>query len=245
MPSRPGGAAIAQAKILQHPGFAETWQPAAKQHEQLQAAAQETSQSEHYPQNYPMGTALAQIFDTYILAQTNDGLILVDQHAAHERIVYERLKTALDNKQIETQGLLIPEIINVTAAEQDVLLGAADILAQLGLNIESFGPNGIAVRDVPAILGANANLQALIRDLISVIKSEQNPKDLIDRKLFDLCAKFACYGSVRAGRTLTLAEMNALLRQMEETERSGQCNHGRPTFIKLTQDELEKLFARR
>src|SRR5262249_18823954 len=150
-------------------------------------------QAEEGEHIFPLGTALAQVFDTYILAQTNDGLILVDQHAAHERIVYERLKSALAEHQIEKQGLLIPEIVNVTAAEQEALVSAADALAQLGLTVENFGPNGVAIRDVPAILGANANLQALVKDLVGVIKAEQNPDDLLERKLFDLCAKFACY----------------------------------------------------
>jgi DNA mismatch repair protein MutL len=238
--ARSSGQTIATSSVVQASplvsGFAEKWAPMARLHEHPEAQPD---------QNYPLGTAIAQIFDTYILAQTKNGLILVDQHAAHERIVYERMKAALQAKNLETQGLLIPEIINVTTAEQDLLLGAADILQQLGFEIESFGPKGIAVRTVPAILGANANLQDLLRDVISVIKFEQDPAQLLERKLFDLCATLACYGSVRAGRTLTREEMNALLRQMEETKNSGQCNHGRPTFIQVTQDEIEKLFARR
>lgn len=219
-------------------GFAETWQPHVRTHEAIEDA-QETSQT------YPLGTALAQIFDTYILAQSADGLILIDQHAAHERIVYERMKNALHAKTVERQGLLIPEIISVTAAEQDVLLGGASALAALGLTLESFGPQAIAVQEVPALLGANANLQGLVRDLVDVLKDEQDADTVLERKLFDICAKMACYGSVRAGRRLTMPEMNGLLRQMEETENSGQCNHGRPTFVEMDQAALEKLFARR
>ena len=118
-------------------------------------------------------------------------------------------------------------------------------LAALGLGIEAFGPGAIAIYEIPALLGANANLQDLIRDIVMVVKDEQDPAQLLERRLFDLCASFACYGSVRAGRAMNLNEMNALLRQMEATEQSGQCNHGRPTFIQMTQADLEKLFARR
>lgn len=220
-------------------GFAEHWQPSVREAASV-AVEEDTSVSA-----YPLGTAVMQIFDTYIIAQTSDGLILVDQHAAHERIVYERMKSALQSKSIERQGLLIPEIVKASAAEQALLMDAAPVLAELGLGIESFGPGAVAVNEVPALLGANANLQAMIRDLLEVLKDEQDPKHLLERKLFDICAKLACYGSVRAGRTLTQPEMNALLRQMEETDQSGQCNHGRPTFISLSQNDLEKLFARR
>jgi DNA mismatch repair protein MutL len=223
-------------------GFAENWALSAR-HEPVTSemiASEEVSES-----NFPLGTARAQIFNTYIIAQTETGMILVDQHAAHERIVYERMKNALQNKTIERQGLLIPEIINVTALEQDLLLNAAPALNDLGLSYEAFGPGAIAINEVPALLGANANLQALIKDIVAILKDEQDPTQIVERKLFDLCASFACYGSVRAGRTLNVAEMNALLRQMEETERGGQCNHGRPTYIQLSQHDLEKLFARR
>ena len=220
-------------------GFAETWALGARQ-EILQPEDQEAPAN-----NFPLGTARVQIFDTYIIAQTENGLILVDQHAAHERIVYERMKTALQEKSIDRQGLLIPEIINVSANEQELLLNAAPALSELGLGIDTFGPGAVAINEVPALLGANANLQALVKDLITLIKDEQDPKQLVERKLFDLCASLACYGSVRAGRSLNIAEMNALLRQMEETDAAGQCNHGRPTFIQLSQNDLEKLFSRR
>jgi DNA mismatch repair protein MutL len=220
-------------------GFAESWALGARHETPM---AEEMSAEE---KSFPLGTARVQIFNTYIISQTADGLILIDQHAAHERIVYERMKTALADKQIDRQGLLIPEIINVSANEQDLLLNAAPALAELGLGIEAFGPGAVAVNEIPAILGANANLQSMIKDLLSILKDEQDPKQLLERKLFDLCASFACYGSVRAGRSLNVAEMNALLRQMEETDASGQCNHGRPTTIQLTQNDLEKLFARR
>jgi DNA mismatch repair protein MutL len=219
-------------------GFAETWALGAR-HE---APIIEEIAGDN---NFPLGTARVQIFNTYIISQTNDGLILIDQHAAHERIVYERMKTALADKKIDRQGLLIPEIINVTASEQELLVNAAPALAELGLGIEAFGPGAVAINEIPAILGANANLQALVKDMLAILKDEQDPAQLLERKLFDLCASFACYGSVRAGRALNVAEMNALLRQMEETDASGQCNHGRPTTIQLSQNDLEKLFARR
>lgn len=225
-------------------GFAESWALGARREESsLQSSSD--FQGEAPVENFPLGTARVQIFDTYIIAQTEKGLILVDQHAAHERIVYERMKAALQSKSIERQGLLIPEIINVSANEQELLLQAAPALAELGLGIDAFGPGAVAINEVPALLGANANLQALVKDLVTLVKDEQDPAQLIERKLFDLCASFACYGSVRAGRSLNIAEMNALLRQMEETDAAGQCNHGRPTFIQLSQNDLEKLFARR
>ncbi len=226
-------------------GFAESWALSARHEEAPSAEHAVNLVEEHSADTFPLGTARAQIFNTYIIAQTPTGMILVDQHAAHERIVYERMKNALQNKSIERQGLLIPEIINVTALEQDLLLSVAPALNDLGLSYEAFGPGAIAINEVPALLGANANLQAMIKDIVTILKDEQDPTQILERKLFDLCASFACYGSVRAGRTLNVAEMNALLRQMEETERGGQCNHGRPTYIQLSQTDLEKLFARR
>lgn len=224
-------------------GFAESWMPAAR-FEETPAPSALTSDQEH-GESPLLGAAKAQLFNTYIVAQNDEGMILVDQHAAHERIVYERMKTALQEKSVDTQGLLIPEIMNVSAGEQELLLGAAQALAALGLELEAFGPGAVAVQSVPAILGANANLQALVKDIFSILKDEQDPAQLLERKLFDLCASFACYGSVRAGRSLNVAEMNALLRQMEQTENFGQCNHGRPTYVTLSQHDLEKLFARK
>ncbi len=223
-------------------GFAESWSPAARvEAVNLTATAEEEDQAQYYP----LGAARAQILETYIVAETPDGLVLVDQHAAHERIVYERMKNALQSKSVERQGLLIPEIVSLGAADGELVLGAAEALAELGLAVESFGIGDIAVREIPALLGANANLQQLLRDIAALLREERDAAALLERRLFDLCAKFACYGSVRAGRSLNADEMNALLRQMEETEKSGQCNHGRPTFIKLSREELEKLFARR
>lgn len=220
-------------------GLSETWQPYAR------PIPSTTELQEERAINYPLGAARAQILSTYIVAECDDGLVLIDQHAAHERIVYEQMKTSLSQKKIERQALLLPEIIDVSSQDHLLLIESAPSLSQLGLEIESFGTQAIAVREIPALLGANANLRDLIHDIVSVIKSEQDPKSLIERRLFDLCAKFACYGSVRAGRTLNHEQMNALLRQMEDTEKSGQCNHGRPTFIKLNRTDLEKLFSRR
>lgn len=224
-------------------GFAEEWAPSVRQEHGM--PQENMSEQPVDIERFPLGAARAQLFHTYIVAQTADGLILVDQHAAHERIVYERMKRALEEKNIERQGLLLPEIVNVTAVEQELLLEAAPSLTTLGLGIEAFGPNAVAIQEIPALLGANANLQDLVRDLLTVLKEEQDPSRVLERRLFDLCASFACYGSVRAGRSLNLAEMNALLREMEETDSTGQCNHGRPTFIRLGQGDLEKIFARR
>lgn len=233
-----------QNNIQSAPGFAEQWAPTARTAPAQQRPVIATEAPE-YPHQYPLGAAVAQISDTYIVAQTADGLVLVDQHAAHERIVYERMKAALAVKNIDRQGMLIPEIISVTATERALLLAAADDLARLGLGVESFGVSDVAVTEIPAIMGANANIQKLIRDILDMLKTEQDPTQIVERRLFDLCAKFACYGSVRAGRHLTVADMNALLRQMEQTDFSGQCNHGRPTFVRMSLADLEKLFARR
>jgi DNA mismatch repair protein MutL len=136
-------------------------------------------------------------------------MILVDQHAAHERIVYEQMKNALAQNNLPRQGLLLPEIIDLSAADQQLLLGAANTLTHLGLEVEEFGPQAIAVRSIPALLGADANLQSLLKDIVALLKSESDPSELLERRLFDICAKMACYGSVRAGRSLNIAEMNA------------------------------------
>lgn len=231
---------MAPAPVKQS-GFAESWQPAAR----VQTATKTEEEVTQSFDDYPLGAARAQILNTYIVAETFAGLVLVDQHAAHERIVYEQVKTALVNDTLPRQGLLIPEIIDLNVADQVLLLEAAPDLQKIGFDIEAFGQNAIAVREVPALLGANANLRALFTDIAGLLKAEQDAQALIERRLFDICAKMACYGSVRAGRALNADEMNALLRQMEATENSGQCNHGRPTFVTLDRAALEKLFARR
>src|ERR1700747_675944 len=191
----------------------------------------------------PLGAARTQIHETYIVSQTRDGLIVVDQHAAHERIVYERLKASLARDSVQRQILLIPEIVELDEATVERLLARAGELASFGLAIESFGPGAIAVRETPSLLG-KANAGALLRDLAEHM-AEWDETLPLERRLMHVAATMACHGSVRAGRRLKPEEMNALLREMEDTPNSGQCNHGRPTYVKLKLADIEKLFGRR
>jgi DNA mismatch repair protein MutL len=195
------------------------------------------------PQNYPLGIARAQIFGTYIVAQTKDGMVIVDQHAAHERLVLERMKAALADGGVKRQALLIPEVIELPAKLVTAILGRTAELEELGLAIEPFGHGAIAVREVPALLG-QSDVKGLIRDLAEEI-FELGAAFSLKEKLEDICGTMACHGSVRAGRQLLPAEMDALLRQMEATPHSGQCNHGRPTYVELKLSDIERLFGRR
>jgi DNA mismatch repair protein MutL len=191
----------------------------------------------------PLGAARTQIHETYIVSQTRDGLIVVDQHAAHERIVYERLKASLAENGVQRQILLIPEIVEMDEATVERLLARADELASFGLAIESFGPGAVAVRETPSLLG-KTDAGALLRDLAEHMEEWDEALPL-ERKLMHVAATMACHGSVRAGRRLKPEEMNALLREMEDTPNSGQCNHGRPTYVELKLSDIEKLFGRR
>ncbi|MGJ4952358.1 DNA mismatch repair endonuclease MutL [Bradyrhizobium sp. HKCCYLS20291] len=191
----------------------------------------------------PLGAARTQIHDTYIVAQTRDGLVIVDQHAAHERIVYERLKASLAAHGVQRQILLIPDIVELDEATVESLLARSDELASFGLAIESFGPGAVAVRETPSLLG-KINASALLRDLAEHME-EWGEALPLERRLMHVAATIACHGSVRAGRRLKPEEMNALLREMEETPNSGQCNHGRPTYVELKLADVEKLFGRR
>ncbi len=191
----------------------------------------------------PLGAALAQVHDTYIVAQTRDGLVVVDQHAAHERLVYERMKGSLDKSGIARQILLIPEIVELDADDVARLVNRADELAKYGLTIEAFGPGAVAVRETPSMLG-EIDAAALIRDLAEHM-AEWDETLPLERRLMHVSATMACYGSVRSGRRLKAQEMNALLREMEATPNSGQCNHGRPTYVELKLADIERLFGRR
>jgi DNA mismatch repair protein MutL len=191
----------------------------------------------------PLGAARTQIHETYIVAQTRDGLVVVDQHAAHERIVYERLKASLEANGVQRQILLIPDIVEMDEATVEKLLAQSDELEKFGLAIESFGPGAIAVRETPSLLG-KTNAAALLRDLAEHM-AEWDEALPLERRLMHVAATMACHGSVRAGRILKPEEMNALLREMEETPNSGQCNHGRPTYVELKLADIEKLFGRR
>ena len=191
----------------------------------------------------PLGAARAQLHETYIVAQTRTSVVIVDQHAAHERLVYEGLKAALASGGVARQGLLIPLIVNVGETEAEVLAERSVELAELGLVVEPFGDGAIAVREVPALIG-KGDVAGLVKDIASEIVSEGQGFALKER-LEAIASRMACHGSVRAGRRLTGEEMNALLREMEATPYSGQCNHGRPTYVELKLSDIERLFGRR
>lgn len=195
------------------------------------------------PVDYPLGAARAQVHETYIVAQTRDGIVVVDQHAAHERLVYERMKHEMDAGGVTRQTLLLPEVVELDPAEAERVIARADELAGLGLIIESFGPGAILVRETPALLG-ETNAAGLIRDIADDL-AENGQALALKERLEEVCSTMACHGSVRAGRRLTAAEMNALLREMEATPHSGQCNHGRPTYVELKLADIERLFGRR
>ncbi len=192
---------------------------------------------------YPLGAARAQLHATYIVAQTETGIVIVDQHAAHERLVYERMKADLAEGGIARQGLLIPEVVELEEPAVERLSARAEEFAELGLVLEAFGSGAVIVREVPAMLG-DGDVQGLVRDLADDLAELGEGLALSDR-LAHVSATMACHGSVRAGRRLGVEEMNALLREMEATPHSGQCNHGRPTWVSLGLDDIEKLFGRR
>ena len=216
-------------------GFAAT--PSARPAAPVSPAANEP------PPEHPLGAARAQVHNTYIVAQTADGIVIVDQHAAHERLVYERVKQALVDGGVKRQGLLIPEVVELDEPSAARLVARAPELADLGLILEPFGDGCVVVREFPALLG-KTNIQGLIRDLADELAELGDTLSLRER-LDAVCSTMACHGSVRAGRSLNQDEMNALLRQMEATPHSGQCNHGRPTYVELKLSDIERLFGRR
>jgi DNA mismatch repair protein MutL len=220
-------------------GFSERTQTAFD----MQMPLQSNIADNETPQDYPLGVARAQIHGTYIISQTSSGFILVDQHAAHERIVYERLKRERLGQGIITQALLVPQVIDLDPASVASVAGMQELIEKLGLIVEPFGESAVLVREVPAVL-SSANISAIIKDLIDDAKELESISTLEERSNHVL-ATMACHYSVRAGRTLRGEEMNALLREMEITPNSGQCNHGRPTFIELKLGDIERLFGRK
>ena len=192
---------------------------------------------------YPLGVARAQVHATYVIAQTADGLVIVDQHAAHERLTQEKIKAALATGGVNRQMLLIPEVVEMEEPAVDRLLARADELAEMGLVIEGFGPGAVVVRETPALLG-DMDIQGVIRDLADDL-AEYGETIALAERIGDVCATMACHGSIRAGRRLNADEMNRLLREMEATPHSGQCSHGRPTYVELKLADIEKLFGRR
>jgi DNA mismatch repair protein MutL len=192
--------------------------------------------------SYPLGTARAQMFENFIVAQNGDALVLVDQHAAHERLVYERFKAELAGGPVASQMQLIPVVIEFPEEDCERLEDAAPTLARLGLYLERFGPRAIAVRETPALLG-QSDIDGLVKDIADGLAEWDNSEALGDR-LDSIIARMACHGSVRSGRVLRVDEMNALLREMERTPHSGQCIHGRPTYVELKKADLERMFGR-
>jgi DNA mismatch repair protein MutL len=190
----------------------------------------------------PLGAARAQVHGTYIVAQTHDGIVIVDQHAAHERLVYERLKAERASAGIARQLLLIPEVVDLDPVDADRVLAEAATLEDLGLVVEAFGPGAVLVREAPAAL-AGGRIKALVQDIADALAEWETARPLAER-LDAVLSRMACHGSVRAGRRLKPEEMNALLREMEATPLSGQCNHGRPTYVELKLADIERLFRR-
>ncbi len=233
-PMRPAPQAIRAGNAAQAPaGFAEA--PGAR--------IEPAPQGREDAQDHPLGAARAQIHGNYIITQTAEGMVIVDQHAAHERLVYERLKAQMAAQGVARQGLLIPEIVEFEPGETARLLEHAKTLTRLGLVVEPFGPGAVAVRETPAALGP-VDAAALLRDVADEL-AETGESALVEDRLRAVLSKMACHGSVRSGRRLQGEEMNALLREMERTPNSGQCNHGRPTHVTLSLADIEKLFARR
>ena len=227
---RPSFSARSMTFQAQAPGFGET--PSARFEPLPDESADEL----------PLGAARAQVHENYIIAQTEKGIVIVDQHAAHERLVYEKLKTQMAENGVAAQALLIPEIVELSENEAAQLLDIADDLSRLGLTVEPFGGGAIAVRETPAILG-EVNAAAMIRDIVDEL-TDQGDSASVKAKIEAILSRVACHGSIRSGRRMQAAEMNALLREMEATPLSGQCNHGRPTYVELKLADIERLFGR-
>jgi DNA mismatch repair protein MutL len=234
-PARSSPGLAAQAMAAFAPLSAEIDRPSAR--------VEAVPAADSAPAAHPLGVARAQLHETYVVAQTADGIVIVDQHAAHERLVYERMKAALDSGSVARQALLIPEVVELDGPNAERLTARAGELAELGLVIEGFGAGAIVVREVPALLG-QSDVRGLIQDLADELAELGDALSLKER-LQEVCSTMACHGSVRAGRRLTQPEMDALLRQMEATPHSGQCNHGRPTYVELKLADIERLFGRR
>ena len=202
-----------------------------------------TPAEDERPTEFPLGAARAQLHETYIVAQTADGFVLVDQHAAHERLVHERMKAALSEQGVARQALLVPEVVELGADEAARVAERAEEFAEWGLILERFGEDAVLVREAPALI-AGGDIQGLVRALADDL-AEMGEGLALKERIEEVCGTMACHGSVRSGRRLTLEEMNALLRDMEATPHSGQCNHGRPTYVELKLPDIERLFGRR
>ncbi len=233
---RPSPRALQAAYAAQAPGFsdmAESWSG------RVEAGTQEPDETRD---SLPLGAARGQVHENYIIAQTTDGIVIVDQHAAHERLVYEKLKRQMADSGVAAQALLIPEIVDLSPDDRDRLLAIAEDLSRMGLTIEPFGGSAIAVRETPALLG-EVNAEALIRDILDEL-ADMGTSALVQTRIEAILSRVACHGSIRSGRVMRAEEMNALLREMEATPHSGQCNHGRPTYVELKLADIERLFGR-
>jgi DNA mismatch repair protein MutL len=235
---RPSTGARQAAYDAQAPGFAET----AGMWGRVETPPEEVVETQDPAQQYPLGTARGQVHENYIIAQTETGMVIVDQHAAHERLVYEKLKTQMAENGVAAQALLIPEIVELSAGDCARLLELADELQKFGLGIEAFGGSAIAVRETPAILGT-VNARAMVLDILDEL-ADQNDSNILQARIEAILSRIACHGSIRSGRWMRAEEMNALLREMEATPHSGQCNHGRPTYVELKLADIERLFGR-
>jgi DNA mismatch repair protein MutL len=248
-PEVPSAADWARHKSPAYPGLAES---AAPMDDALLLAGDAISadtrahRQEPAPEDLdsPLGAARAQLHDCYIIAQTRDGFVIVDQHAAHERLLYERLKAARASKNVPRQALLIPAIVDLVPSDVERMVEASPLLAELGLSVEAFGPGAVAVYEMPALLNGG-DADSLIRDLVLALSEDERNFAPLEKRLDHVLATFACHHSVRSGRRLGSEEMNALLREMERTPGAGQCNHGRPTYVELKLADIEKLFGRR
>jgi DNA mismatch repair protein MutL len=241
-PAQPIGGAFGEGSQLGLDTSGDIAAPSARPMEAPQAGYQQAPVAPA-DENFPLGTARGQVHATYIVSQTADGIVIVDQHAAHERLVYERMKKQMAETGVAKQSLLLPEVVELEELPASRLLKRAEELAAMGLEIEPFGEGAIVVREVPAMLG-KLDVKGLIRDMADEL-TELDEALSLKEKLEEVAGTMACHGSVRAGRRLTVDEMNALLREMEATPHSGQCNHGRPTYVELKLADIEKLFGRR
>jgi len=221
------------------PAFQETWKPSARD---FQTKDEHANFIEEF-ESFPLGAPIAQFGENYIISQNEDGIVIIDQHAAHERLVYEKLKEQVQDNKIEVQALLVPEILELSEPEILVLMEYKDSLSRYGLKINQFGINSIAVQEIPAILNSE-NIKKLIFDILDELTDLEN-SDTLEKKINAVLSRIACHGSIRSGRMLRTEEMNSLLREMENTPNSGQCNHGRPTHISIRMSDIERLFGRR
>ncbi|WP_170382024.1 DNA mismatch repair endonuclease MutL [Ruegeria atlantica] len=239
---RPSQSARQAAFRAQSPGFAELANDYSGSIVEPPPVVAPAPVEDPAPQDLPLGAARGQVHENYIIAQTSDGMVIVDQHAAHERLVYEKLKTQMAEKGVAAQALLIPEIVELSEGDCARLMTVADDLSRLGLTLEPFGGGAIAVRETPAILG-EVDARAMILDILDEL-ADQGESQAVQVRIEAILSRVACHGSVRSGRRMRAEEMNALLREMEATPHSGQCNHGRPTYVELKLSDIERLFGR-